>query len=535
MTDNRRVSTRATGVVGVAILSSRVLGLIREMVIASLFGATRNMDAFLTAFRAPNMLRDLFAEGALSTAFVTTFSRRIATEGDQSAWRLASKVATLTTIFMSAITVLGIVFAPAVIAILAPGFAPEKAQLTVQLTRVMFPFILLVSLAALAMGMLNARDVFGMPAMASSFFNLGSIIGGVALCYWLDPQPDWRHPHFGEHGLLGLAIGTLIGGFLQLIVQFPPLRRVGFKFHPDFSWRDPGVKTILQLMGPATIAASAVQVNVAVNSGFASALGDGPMTWLNIAFRLMQLPLGLFGVAVATVTLPLVSRNAALGNKAEFAAALSHALRLVMLLTIPSAVGLMILADPIISLIYEHGRFTSFATTQTAIALQFYAIGLVGYSAVKVLAPAFYALDKRHLPMLVSLLSIAVNFGLNWFFAFQLHIGHRGLALSTSLVAITNFLLLYVLMKRYSGQLETRALIMTFMKLCIAGAVLAAICFGARYIFFRELFSLRVWQKLIDLLITIPICAIAFFATAYALRIAEVHDLLALVQRKIRR
>src|SRR6266550_1519501 len=384
-TQDRRVSTRATGIVGIAILSSRVLGLVREMVIAALFGATRNMDAFLTAFRAPNMLRDLFAEGALSTAFVTTFSRRIATEGDSSAWRLASKVATL--------------------AVVAPGFAPEKAQLTILLTRIMFPFILLVSLAALAMGMLNAKDVFGIPAMASSFFNLGSIIGGVALCYWLDPQPDWRHPHFGERGLIALAIATLIGGLLQLLVQFPPLKRVGFRFRPDFSWSDPGVRTILTLMGPAAIAASAVQVNVAVNSGFASALGDGPMTWLNIAFRLMQLPLGLFGVAVATVTLPLVSRSAALGNMAEFRSALSHSLRLVMLLTVPSAIGLIILADPIISLIYEHGRFTSLATIQTAAALRFYAIGLVGYSAVKVLAPAFYALDKRHLPMLVSLLS----------------------------------------------------------------------------------------------------------------------------------
>ena len=380
---NKRVSTRATGVVGIAILCSRILGLLREVIFASLFGASRNMDAFLTAFRAPNMLRDLFAEGALSTAFVTTFSRRIATDGDASAWRLASKVATLTLVFMSALTVLGIIGAPVLIHILAPGFPLEKAALTIQLTRVMFPFILLVSLAALVMGMLNARNVFGMPAMASSFFNLGSIIGGVALCYWLEPQADWRHPHFGERGLMGLAIATLIGGLLQLLVQLPSLGRVGFRFRPDFNWRDPGVRTILALMGPATIAASAVQVNVAVNSGFASGLGDGAMTWLNVAFRLMQLPLGIFGVAVATVALPLVSRSAAVGNMVEFRGALSHAIRLVMLLTIPSAIGLIILANPIIGLIYEHGRFTAFATEQTAVALRCYAVGLVAYSAVQ--------------------------------------------------------------------------------------------------------------------------------------------------------
>ncbi len=533
--ENQRISTRATSVVGIAVLCSRVLGLIREVVIASLFGATRNMDAFLTAFRAPNMLRDLFAEGALSTAFVTTFSRRIATEGDQSAWRLASKVATLTVVFMSVMTLLGIIFAPFLIKVLAPGFPLEKSALTVELTRIMFPFILLVSLAALVMGMLNAKHVFGVPAMASSFFNLGSIIGGVILCYALDPQADWRHPRFGERGLIGLSIATLIGGFLQLAVQLPAVGRVGFRFWPDFRWRDPGVRTILTLMGPATIAASAVQVNVAVNSGFASGLGDGPMTWLNIAFRLMQLPLGIFGVAIATVTLPLISRSAAVGNKEEFRGALAHALRLVMLLTIPSAIGLMILAEPIISLIYEHGRFTAFATAQTAGALRFYAIGLAGYSAVKVLAPAFYALDKRHLPMLVSLFSIGVNFCLNWFFTFHLHLGHRGLALSTSVVAITNFLLLYLMMRHYAGRLETGQMLKTFVKILIAGAVLGAVCLGGWWLFFRSLNELRVWQKAIEITVTIWAAAAAFFGVAYLLHVEELHDVVELARRRLRR
>ena len=532
---NQRVSTRATGIVGIAILCSRILGLLREVIFASLFGASRNMDAFLTAFRAPNMLRDLFAEGALSTAFVTTFSRRIATEGDASAWRLASKVATLTLVFMSALTVLGIIGAPVLIQILAPGFPPEKAALTIQLTRIMFPFILLVSLAALVMGMLNAKNVFGVPAMASSFFNLGSIIGGVTLCYWLDPQADWRHPHFGERGLMGLAIATLIGGLLQLLVQLPSLGRVGFRFRPDFNWRDPGVRTILALMGPATIAASAVQVNVAVNSGFASALGDGPMTWLNIAFRLMQLPLGIFGVAIATVTLPLVSRSAALGNKTEFRGALAHAMRLVMLLTIPSAIGLVILAEPIIGLIYQHGRFTADATVHTAEALRFYAIGLVGYSAVKVLAPAFYALDKRNLPMLVSLGSIAVNFCLNWFFTFHLQLGHRGLALSTSLVAITNFLFLYVLMRRLSGRLETGLMIRTLAKLLIAGALLAAICLLAQHFIFFSNAEATSWRKIFGLVGTIAIGGGAFFGAAYLLHVAELRDVVTLVRGRFRR
>ncbi len=530
----QRISTRATGVVGLAILCSRVLGLIREVVFAAMFGASRNMDAFLTAFRAPNMLRDLFAEGALSTAFVTTFSRRIATEGDRSAWDLASKVATLTLVFMSAVSLLGVVFAPVLIDILAPGFPLEKAEMTVLLTRIMFPFILLVSLAALVMGMLNARHVFGPPAMASAFFNLGSIIGGVTLCYWLDPQSDWRHPHFGERGLVGLSIATLIGGLLQLAVQLPSLRRVGFRFRPDFKWRDSGVRTILGMMGPAMIAASAVQVNVAVNSIFASGLGDGPIAWLNIAFRLMQLPLGIFGVAVATVTLPLVSRSAAVGNTSEFRTALAHSVRLVLLLTIPAAIGLMILAEPIIQLIYQHGRFTHYATIQTAGALRFYAIGLAGYSADKVLAPAFYALDKRHLPMFVSLTSIAVNFTLNWFFTYQLHLGHRGLALSTSLVAITNFFFLYSMMRHYAKRLETGTMLLTVGKLLLAGSVLAVICWLASNFFFMRYPLAPGWQNALVMLATICCGASAFFSAAYLLRVAEMHDLVELVRRRFR-
>src|SRR6266513_2454991 len=524
--DDRQMSTRATGVVGIAILSSRVLGLIREMVFAGLFGAGRNLDAFLMAFRLPNLLRDLFAEGALSTAFITTFSKKIAMEGDESAWRLANKVATLTAIFMSAVTLLGIVFAPQLVDLLTWGsWSPDKTALTILLTRIMWPFMLLVSLAALVMGVLNAKHVFGPPAMASSYFNLGSIIGGVAIGWWIDP-------HFGARSLVGLAIGTLIGGFWQLTAQFPSLRRVGYKYGPDFQWRDEGVRTVLGLMAPAVIAASVVQVNVLVNSGFAARLGDGPVSWLNIAFRLMQLPLGIFGVAVATVTLPLVSRSAAVGNTSEFRYALAHSLWLVLLMTIPAAIGLMILAEPIIQLIYQHGRFTHYATIQTAGALRFYAIGLAGYSADKVLAPAFYALNKRYVPMFVTLTSIAINFSLNWFFTFRLHWGHRGLAFSTSMVAITNFFFLYSMMRHYTGRLETGAMFQTVAKLLLAGAGLALICWLASKFFFSVHPHLAVWKNFLALMITIASGAGAFFGAAYLLRVAEVHDVVDLVRRK---
>src|SRR5256714_2793073 len=533
----QRVSTRATGVVGAAVLCSRLLGLIREQVFAGLFGAGKNLDAFLIAFRVPNLLRDLFAEGALSTAFITTFSKKIATEGDEAAWRLGNQVATLTARFMSAVTLLGISFAPQIIFVMTGwgAWSPEKTETTILLTRIMWPFILLVSLAALVMGMLNAKNVFGAPAMASSYFNLGSIIGGVALGYWLDP-------HFGTRSLIGLSIGTLIGGFWQLSAQFPSLRRVGYKYRADFNWRDQGVRTVLTLMGPAVIAASAVQVNVLVNSGFAARVTDaaghvidGPVSWLNIAFRLMQLPLGIFGVAVGTVTLPLVSRTAALGDMAGFRSALAHAIRLVTLLTIPAAIGLIFLAQPIISVIYEHGRFTAEATRQTAGALQFYAIGLAAYSAVKVLAPAFYAIDRRYLPMVVSIFSIVVNFALNWFFMFQLHLGHRGLALSTSLVALTNFLLLYIMMRRYAGPLETGAILGLLAKLVIPALLLAGICWLALEFLFQSGAPLPEWEQIIGMLVVIALSATVFFGSAFLMRVREVRDIVDLVRRKFGR
>ena len=525
--ENRRVSTRATGIVGVAILSSRILGLIREQIFAGLFGAGKYLDAFLMAFRLPNLLRDLFAEGALSTAFITTFSGKIATEGDESAWRLANKVATLTAVFMSAVTLLGIVFAPQLVDLLTWWSWPlDKTELTIWLTRIMWPFMLLVSLAALVMGMLNAKHVFGPPAMASSYFNLGSIIGGVGIGWWLDP-------HFGARSLTGLAIGTLIGGMWQLTAQFPSLRRVGYKYRADFQWRDEGVRAVLTLMAPAIIAASAVQVNVLINSGFAASLGNGPVSWLNIAFRLMQLPLGIFGVAIGTVTLPLVSKSAAVGNIDEFRSILASGMRLAFLLTIPSAIGLAMLASPIISVIYQHGRFTAEMTKETAGALQFYSIGLVAYSALKVLTPAFYAIGKRNTPMIVSFLAIGTNLFLNWFFTFRLGWGHRGLAFSTSIVATINFLFLYALMWRQTRGLESRRMFAGLAKICLAGLLLALICWLANYWWLDAWEHLRFFERLFALFGTILVSVAVFFGAAFLLHVDEVRDVFALVKRKI--
>ena len=523
-----KLNTKAAGIVGLAVLCSRLLGLAREAIFAALFGGGRIMDAFTIAFRIPNLLRDLFAEGALSTAFVTTFSKTTAIDGDQAAWRLANKVATLATVVLSAIVVAGILSAPWLVSLLAPGFEGEKAALTVTLTRVMYPFILLVSLAALVMGMLNAKNVFGVPAMASSFFNLGSIVAGVALGWFLDPA-------FGPKAILGLAIGTLVGGGLQFAVQLPSLHRLGYVFHPDFKWRDPGVKAILRLMGPSVVAASTTQVNVLVNSVFASGLGDGPTFWLTVAFRLMQLPLGLFGVALGTVALPLLARMAATGNMEAFRSELARGMRLAFLMTIPASIGLMLLAEPIISVLYQHHKFGAYETAESAGALRFYAIGLCGYAALKVLVNAFYAVDKRKTPMVVSFIAVALNLILNWIFTLHLHWGHRGLAFSTSCIATSNFLILYFLMRRHLGALESGAMLRLLAKLAVASAVLAAICWGGMHFLLADWATQPFLPKVLSLAFVIALGAAAFFMCASALGITELREITHAVKRRLLR
>jgi putative peptidoglycan lipid II flippase len=376
--------------------------------------------------------------------------------------------------------------------------------------------------------MLNAKNVFGMPAMASSFFNIGSIVGGVLLGHWLDP-------HFGPRALTGLAIGTLIGGAMQLGVQLPRLRRLGYHYHPDFAWRDAGVNAILALMGPSVIAASTTQFNVLVNSMFASTLGDGPIFWLSIAFRLMQLPLGLFGVALGTVTLPLLSRLAVGGDLPAFRAELSRAMRLAFLLTVPSAVGLMMLAEPIISVLYQHGRFDAHQTAEAAGALRFYAIGLCGYAALKVLVNAFYALDRRKTPMLVSFAAVALNLLFNWIFTFHLGWGHRGLAFSTGCVATFNFLLLYALMRHRLKRLETRRMLAMLGKVAVASAALAGICWASQHWLLADWATQAFISKLSALVLTVVVGVLVFLGCGAALRIAELNGLIDVFRRRLLR
>lgn len=468
------------------------MGLARELLFAAYFGAGVVFDAFVTAFRIPNLFRDLFAEGALSAAFVKTFAQKLDKDGEVPAWRLASLVFCALTLIVGVVTCVGVLAAPWIVDAIAPGFSPEKAALATSLTRVMFPFLLMVALAAVAMGILNARGVFGIPAMASTFFNIGSIVFGLGAAFVLAPDlmiATTKSVLAGEsppldidgaqRAILGMALGVLVGGLLQFACQIPALRRAGFRFSALLDWKDPGLRAVFALMVPAILGTAATQVNVFVNNNFASRLGDGAVSWLNYAFRLMQFPIGVFGVAIATATLPSIARAAGREHGGEFARTLTSSLSLALFLTIPSAVGLAVLGEPIIALVYERGRFDGADTIATAQALACYALGLVGYSLIKILAPAFYAVDDAKTPAHVSLASIAVNFGLCALFVGPF--GHQGLALSTSIVATANAVLLFVLLrrllaKRNADTLRAAPLLRTIGKVLLASAAMAAVC-----------------------------------------------------------
>ena len=521
--------TRSARTVSLAVLGSRVLGLVREQVLAALFGANREFDAFVTAFRIPNLLRDLFAEGALSAAFVTTFSQKLSTEGDKSAWRLANLVLNALLIVLGLITVVGIIVSPWLVRIIAPGFGeiPGKTELTTTLTRIMFPFLLMVALAALAMGMLNAKHHFGIPASASMMFNVGSICGGLACAFLL--APGFLHnPALAGRAVIGMSIGTLIGGALQWMVQVPALRRVGYRYEARLDWRDPAFRQVLNLLGPSVIGTAAVQVNIFVDQWFASwpqmsgPTGSGAVTWLNCAFRLMQFPIGIFGVAIGVATLPTVSAQAGRGDMIEFRKTLARSIRLAFFLCLPAACGLWVLATPIISAIYQHGKFSAFATDQTAACVRAFSVGLVAYAAIKIIAPSFYALGDSRTPMYVTILSVVVNAGTDYLFAIVLGMKTAGLALSTSTVALCNFFLLLALMRRKIGRVEASTLLRSLARVAVASALMTVAAW--------ETHRFCEFNRYIDMLASMSVALIVFGASCKLLRVAELGELLGVLK-----
>jgi putative peptidoglycan lipid II flippase len=522
-------------------MTSRILGLVREQVLLYYFGASDAMDAYRIGFRFPNLFRDLFAEGAMSAAFVPTFTRHLAESGPQSAWRLANLVITALIVVTGAIALIGVVFAEPLVTALAGKYAvvPGKLELTITLTRIMFPVLMLIAVAAAAMGMLNSLRHFFIPALSPAMFNIVTIAAAVLVVPFVmpaglaDARPGTLSLEALKLPIIVIAVSTVLGGLAQLALQLPTLMREGFHFRPLLDWKDPGLRRVLLLMGPGTLGLAATQLNVAVNMFLATGQGKGAQSWLEVAFRLMYLPIGLFGVSIATAVLPTVSRHVVARDTRASRDTIADGLALMMALNVPATVGLIVLSVPIVRVIFEHGRFLPADTLATAAALRFYALGLVGYSVVRIASPTFYALGRNRTPVIVSVITVVLNAGLNVILVNVM--GYRGLALGTSVAALFNATVLFVLLRRSLGGLNDTRLLASFARIVAASAVMGVVAMLVdRWL--SGVLPMRpiVWQ-IIQVAIDIGAALAALAIAAWLLRIRELNDSVQMVLRRLRR
>jgi putative peptidoglycan lipid II flippase len=464
---------RSAGLVGIATMASRVLGLLRDQVFLVTFGAGSAMDAYNVAFRLPNLVRDLFAEGAMSAAFLPTFTRELHHKGQEAAWDLGRVVITGLVVVTGAIALLGVLFAAPLTRFIAPAYAavPGKIELTTTLTQVMFPFLMLIAVAVACMGMLNSLRSFFIPALAPAMFNIACIASAYLIVPFM--------PGLGWDPMVGLAIGTLLGGLGQIVLQWPALRRQGFRFRPRFAPRDPRFLEIVRLMIPGTLGLAAAQVNQLVNVYLATSEVEGAVTYLGFAFRLMYLPIGIFGVSVATAAIPGITRHAAAGDTNGVRNDVSQALRLMLMLNVPATLGLIALARPIVELLVEYRRVNAHNTIGIASALMGYAPGLVGYSAVKIASPTFYALRDARTPVTVGVVSIVLNVVLNLILVRSM--GFAGLAFGTGLAALANAGILFWLLRRRLDGLDDARVVTAFVKIVAASLAMGAVAWGVEH------------------------------------------------------
>lgn len=514
----------AAGIVAFGTLISRILGFVRDMILANLFGATIAADAFYVAFRIPNMLRELFAEGSMSAAFIPVFTEYLSKKSRSEAKELASAAFTTLFLLLCFVVTLGILFSPQLIRWIAPGFVRDtfKFTLTVSMTRIMFPFLLFISLAALAMGILNSTRRFAPPALASGVFNVVSILFVFGFTSLL-PEPVY-----------GAAIGVALGGLAQFFVQVPALYQEGFplSFRRPIRPLHPGVVQMGRLLLPTTLGLSITQINVLINTLLASYLAAGSVTYLYFGMRLIHFPLGIFAVALSTAILPTLSTQAAKGETEGLRQTFSFGLRLVFFITFPAMMGLIFFRVPIVHLLFEHGEFGRVATQGTASAVLFYSIGLWAFAGIRIVVPVFYSLQDTKTPVKIGLVSVIANIILNLILMGPLQ--HGGLALATSLSAILNFsILLYILRKRI-GRVDGKRILNSHLKVFLASSVLLPISWWLNT---QELWLYDgKWPlKAALLAIAIVISAVSYFLIQASLKSEEFYFILNLVKNRLKK
>jgi len=471
---NREIA-RAAGVIAGGTLFSRLLGYLRDVIIASLFGAGPATDAFIAAARIPNYLRRLFGEGTLNASFVPVFTDYLERQSKEQAWELARVVITILSFLLFLFVIFGMIFAPQVVRLIAPGFVPNPGtfSLTVLLTRVTFPFALFVGLSASFMGILNSLKHFASPAIAPALLNIMMILCALTLT-----------PHLSVP-VLSLSIGMLLGGFCQLLLQIPFLIRKGFRFFVRFDWNHPGMLRVFRLMVPGIIGQSVLQINIIVGNILASFLPAGSISYLFFADRLVQFPLGVFGISAATAILPTLSAHAAEKKIPDMVEALSRTMRMVLFLMIPSMIGLISLRVPITSALFQRGSFQYSATVSTASALMYYSFGLWAFAEVRVVAQTFYALQDTWTPMKIGVLAVLINILFSLVLMGPLK--HNGLALANSLASVLNVGALVWILRTRIGPLQGRRFFRSFLKILLASLVMGVCAYYGAGVAFWDL------------------------------------------------
>lgn len=461
--------TRAAGVIGVWTSVSRILGFVRDMVIALFMGAGVGADAFFVAFRIPNLLRRLFGEGALTAAFIPTFVEYLHKDGVEEAFRVARICLSAVVILLGATVVLGVLASPQIVTLIAPGFSdlPVKFALTVDLNRIMFPYIFFISLVALSSGILNSLGHFAAPAASPTLLNL-AMIGSISLLSGV----------YGFEPYYGLALGVLVAGFIQLAVQVPFLLRKGFTPWLLFDFKHPALWKVATLFAPAAMAGAVYQVNVMIGTILASYLPQGSVSWLYYADRLVELPLGIFAIALGTAILPSMSRQAGAGDLVGLADSLAYAIRFIAFFIVPASVGLIILREPIVACLFQRGAFTYQDTQASAYALLWYTVGLWAFSGLKVINQAFFALKDTKTPLYVAIMAVVINFigGL----ILMEYMAHGGLALATGIAASANVLTLYYILRKRLAEIDQFSVFVSLGKIITASLLMGLIVFGLR-------------------------------------------------------
>ncbi len=490
-------------------VASRLLGLVREMVIGAQFGASAELDAYLAAFRLPDLLFTVVAGGALASAFIPTFSERLVHGHLDAAWELASRVANLLLVILAGLAILIVILAPVLVdRLIAPGFTPEQKALTVLLMRWMLLSTVIFGLSGLFMGILNAFHHFFLPALAPVVYNLAIILAALFLAPTM--------------GVQALVVGVVAGAAAHLLIQVPGLVRYGARWSPGLSLRDPGVREVIRLMGPRVLGLAVVQINFMVNVFLASHLLPGSISALNYAWLIMLLPQGIFAIAIATAAFPTFAQQAARGERQAMRETLGGIFALLLFLTVPAAVLLLLLRVPLVTLLLQRGAFDAADTALTSYVLAFFALGLVGHAVVEIAARGFYALKDTMTPVLVGLAAMTANIALSVILVRPLAVG--GLALANSIATLTEMALLMWLLRRRLGGWEERRVFRSLASTLVATLIMIAVVVGL--LSFGQTWPLRFQAVIVG-----GVAVVVYAAAAWLLRSPEARALPGLLLR----